>query len=76
MLGHHPVQKLYPSAEGALSPWEDRGDKYLHTGTFAHPDTGDLLPGFHLTIALENTSGRARERLYAVKVEASSFALY
>jgi len=75
-LGHHPVKKLYPSAESALSPWEDCSDKYMHTCTFAHPDTVDLLPTFHLTFALENTSGHTRERLYPVKFVVGSFALF
>lgn len=75
MFGHHPVKKLYPSAEGTLSPWEDCGDKYMHTCTFAHPATVDLLPSFHLTFALENTPGHTRERLYPVKFKVSSYAL-
>lgn len=76
MLGHHPVKKLYPSAEGTLSGWENRSDKYMHTGTFAHPAIVDLLPGFHLTSALENISGHTWGRLYVVRFEVSSFALF
>lgn len=76
MLGHHPVKKPYPFAEGTLSGWEHSGDKYMHTCTFAHPATVDLPPSFHLTSALENISGHTWGRLYAVKFEVGSFTLF